>query len=165
MKLADLVLPEFDQEMATTRKLLERVPTDKGTFKPHPKSFSLGHLSQLISNMPGWITKVIKDTELNVAGGPGYSYEATEVLLANFDRNVREARDAIRSAQESDFDVPWSLKAGETVLFTDSRRTVLWQTINHLVHHRGQLSVYLRMNDIPLPSIYGPTADEPWGRA
>ncbi|HEX7880890.1 MAG TPA: DinB family protein [Candidatus Eisenbacteria bacterium] len=165
MKLIDLVLPEFDQEMATTRKLLERVPTDKGEWKPHPKSFSMGHLAQLISMMPGWITKVITDTELNVVGGPGYSYEATEALVASFDRNVREAREALVAAAESDFDVSWSLKAGETVLFTETRRTVLWQTINHLVHHRGQLSVYLRMVEVPLPSIYGPTADEPWGKA
>ena len=161
MSIADTLLPEFDQEMATTRKVLERVPTDKGTWKPHPKSFSLGHLTQLISGMPGWITNTITETYLDLASGPGYSYEKTESLLNSFDKNVKEARKAIKSAKDSDFKVNWSLKHGDRVILTMARGPVVRQTINHLVHHRGQLTVYLRLIDVPVPSIYGPTADEP----
>ncbi len=165
MSLAESLLPEFDQEMATTRKLLERVPGDKGSWKPHPKSFSLGHLAQLVSTMPGWLTSTLRETEINLAGSPGYSLEATETLLGQFDKHVREARAAFESSTDADFQVPWSLKHGDQVLFTIPRGTAVRQHINHLIHHRGQLSVYLRLNDVPLPSIYGPTADEPWRAA
>ena len=162
MSIAESLLPEFDQEMATTRKLLERVPSDKGQWKPHPKSFALGHLAQLVARMPGWLTNITRNTELNLTGAPGYSFETTDTLLGEFDRNVREARQALRSTTDADLTVPWSLKSGERVLFTAPRGAVVRQTINHLIHHRGQLSVYLRLNDVPLPSIYGPTADEGW---
>jgi uncharacterized damage-inducible protein DinB len=162
MSIAEGLLPEFDQEMATTRKLLERVPSDKGPWKPHPKSFPLGHLAQLVATMPGWLTKTLRDTEINLAKSPGYSFETTETLLGEFDRHVREARQALASAKDADFAILWSLKNDNQVLFTASRREVVRSHINHLIHHRGQLSVYLRLNDVPLPSIYGPTADERW---
>lgn len=162
MSLSQMFLPEFDMEMATTRRLLERVPSDRGTFKPHPKSFSLGHLAQLVSWMPGWITQVVRDTKLDLSKGGSYSLEKTEVLLATFDKNVKEAREALAAASDADLQVPWSLMMGEKVLMSMPRVAVVRQTINHLVHHRGQLSVYLRMNDVPLPSIYGPTADQGW---
>ncbi|MFL5508731.1 MAG: DinB family protein [Gemmatimonadaceae bacterium] len=161
MSIADALLPEFDQEMASTRRVIERVPTDKGLFKPHPKSFSLAHLTQLVSGMPGWITNAITQTSLNLAGYPGYSNEKTEDLLKTFDRNVGEARQAIAAAKDSDYGVNWSLKRGDQVFFTAPRAVIVRQTINHLVHHRGQLTVYLRLIDVPVPSIYGPTADEP----
>lgn len=161
MSIADTLLPEFDQEMATTRKVLERVPTEKGQWKPHPKSFSLGHLTQLIAGMPGWITNTVTETALDLASYPGYSYETTETLLRTFDKNVAEAREAIVASSDSDFTVPWSLKHGDRVIFSMARGPVVRQTINHLVHHRGQLTVYLRLIDVPVPSIYGPTADEP----
>lgn len=162
MSIAQDLLPEFDQEMATTRRLLERVPSDKGPWKPHPKSFALGHLAQLVATMPGWMPNMLRDTELDLAAGPGYSFETTETLLREFDRGVRDARAALESAADEDFTVPWSLKRGGQVLYTASRREVVRTHINHLVHHRGQLSVYLRLNDVPLPPIYGPTADESW---
>lgn len=162
MSIGESLLPEFDQEMATTRRLLERVPSDKGRWKPHEKSFALGHLAQLISGMPGWITQMLHETELDLTQARGYSFETTETLLASFDQSVREARAAISSARDADLAVPWSLKMGDRVLFTAPRGTVVRQTINHLIHHRGQLSVYLRLIDVPLPSIYGPTADEKW---
>jgi uncharacterized damage-inducible protein DinB len=160
MTIADTLLPEFDQEMATTRRVLERVPTDKGKWKPHPKSFSLGHLAQLVAGMPGWITNTVRETQLDLAGYPGYSYEKTEDLVKSFDRHVAEARKAIAWSKDSDFMVPWSLKHGERVIFTLPRGPVVRTHINHLVHHRGQLTVYLRLVDVPVPSIYGPTADE-----
>ena len=162
MSIAGALLPEFDQEMATTRRLLERVPSDKGTWKPHPKSFALGHLAQLVAWMPGWITNSLRSTELDLAGGAGYNFETTQTLLELFDRNVREARKALGAAKDADFAVPWSLKRGGQVLFTSPRGTVVRQHLNHLIHHRGQLSVYLRLVDVPLPMIYGPTADERW---
>ena len=147
--------------MATTRRLLERVPTDRGPWKPHPKSFPLGHLAQLVSWMPGWIAQTLRDTSIDLAaGGGGYGFQPTETLVAEFDRNVRDARAALESVTGADLDVAWSLKRGEMTLMSLPRMTVIRQTISHLSHHRGQMTVYLRMNDIPVPSIYGPTADE-----
>jgi uncharacterized damage-inducible protein DinB len=160
MSIADTLLPEFDQEMATTRRLLERVPTEKGKWKPHPKSFPLGHLTQLVSGMPGWITNAVTETSLDLGAYGGYSYEKTEDLLKVFDKHVKEARKAIAAAKDSDYQVSWSLKNGSQVFFTVPRAVIVRQTISHLVHHRGQLTVYLRLIDVPIPSIYGPTADE-----
>jgi uncharacterized damage-inducible protein DinB len=162
MTIADKLLPEFDLEMKTTRRLIERVPSDKGEWKPHPKSFSLGHLTQLVATMPGWVTRMIRDPDIDLGKGPGYSYESTETLLEKFDTNVREAREAIASAKDPAFDEPWSLKMHGQVLFTQPRGEAVRSTINHLIHHRGQLTVYLRLVDVPIPSIYGPTADEKW---
>lgn len=160
MSVSETILPEFDQEMATTRRVLERVPSDKGTWKPHTKSFSLAHLAQLVAWMPGWIGNTMRQTELNLAGGGGYSNEPTDVLLKMFDKNVQQAREAIVQSKDSDYAVPWSLKMGDRVLFTQPRSEVVRGHINHLIHHRGQLTVYLRLLDVPVPSIYGPTADE-----
>jgi uncharacterized damage-inducible protein DinB len=162
MAIRDALLPEFDQEMTTTRRVIERVPTDKREWKPHPKSFSLGHLTQLVSGMPSWITNAITETSLDLGGYPGYGYEKTEDLLQTFDKNVRDAHKAIESAKDSDYQVTWSLKRGEQVFFSAPRAVIVRQTLNHLVHHRGQLTVYLRLIDVPVPSIYGPTADEKW---
>ena len=163
MTIAETLLPEFDQEMKVTRRVLERVPTDKGTWKPHEKSFSIGHLAQLLSWMPGWITNTLTSDSLNLAGGAGYSYETTEKLLEDFDRNVKEARAAIAASSDEDFAKLWSLKMGDKVLMTLPRSATTRSHLSHLVHHRGQMSVYLRLLDIPVPSLYGPTADEPWG--
>ena len=160
MSIRDSLLPEFEQEMATTRRLLERVPSDKGTWKPHPKSFALGHLAQLVAWMPGWVANTVRQTELNLSSAPRYRFETTETLLAMFDTNVQEAREALTATDDAQFQVPWSLKHGDHVLFTAPRGTVVRTHISHLIHHRGQLTVYLRLLDVPLPSIYGPTADE-----
>ena len=160
MSIAQSLLPEFDQEMAVTRRVLERVPGERGDWKPHPKSFSLGHLAQLVSWMPGWIANTLRDTKLDLQGTAGYSLEKTETLLAGFDQNVKDARAALEAAQDADFAVPWSLTRGEQVLFTAPRAAVVRSHISHLSHHRGQLTVYLRLLDVPVPSIYGPTADE-----
>lgn len=162
MSIAESLLPEFDQEMTVTRRLLERVPGDKGTWKPHAKSFALGHLAQLVARMPGWITNILQATELDLSKATGYSFETTATLLDEFDRGVREARAAIAGSKDADFGVTWSLKHGARVLFGAPRAVVVRQTISHIVHHRGQLTVYLRMLDVPIPSIYGPTADEGW---
>jgi uncharacterized damage-inducible protein DinB len=157
------LLPEFDQEMATTRRLLERVPDDKGDWKPHPKSFPLGHLAQLVARMPGWITQMLTSTRLDLSAGAPYSLESTATLLDEFDRNVRSASEAIDATSPDDAAVDWSLTMGDHVLMNMKRRAAVRQTISHIAHHRGQLTVYLRELDVPIPSIYGPTADEPWG--
>jgi uncharacterized damage-inducible protein DinB len=160
MTIGQSMLDEFDSEMGTTRRVLERVPSDKGQWKPHPKSFAIGHLAQLIARMPGWITGTITSSSLDLGAFQGYSFEKTETLLEVFDKNVREAREALASAEDDLFAKPWSLKRGDQVFFTLPVGAVVRQNINHLVHHRGQMTVYLRLLDIPVPSVYGPTADE-----
>lgn len=162
MSISSTFLPEFDEEMKTTRRLLERVPGEKARWKPHEKSFSLGHLTQLVARMPGWITQIMSETTLDLSSTPEYTYEETSTLLDEFDRNVKEARAAMAGASDADFGVEWSLTGGGRTFMTLPRAAAVRQTINHLVHHRGQLSVYLRLIDVPLPSIYGPTADERW---
>jgi uncharacterized damage-inducible protein DinB len=163
MTIGSSMLPEFDQEMATTRRLLERVPSDKGTWKPHTKSFALGHLAQLVARMPGWITMTIRQPDLDLSSGGGYSFQSTEDLLAQFDKHVGEARQALADIRDEAFAEPWTLRMGDRVLSTLPRGVVVRSHVNHLVHHRGQLTVYLRLLDVPIPSIYGPTADERWG--
>ena len=153
-----LSIAEFDQEMKSTRRVIERVPSDKAEWRPHPKSFPMGHLAQLLAWMPGWITNAARETKLDLLNAGGYSFEKTETLLDMFDKNVREAREAL--ATTTDFTVPWSLVRGDMVLMTSPRGEVIRQTISHLSHHRGQMTVYLRLLDIPVPSIYGPSADE-----
>jgi uncharacterized damage-inducible protein DinB len=136
------------------------VPSDKATWKPHEKSFQMGHLAQLVAWMPGWVTNAIQEDSLDLGKAGGYSNEKTETLLAMFDKNVKEARAAIAAAKDSDLAKPWSLKHTGRVIFTLPKAAVIRQTINHLIHHRGQLTVYLRLVNVPVPSIYGPTADE-----
>ena len=155
-------LKEFDVEMASTRKLLERVPGDKAEWRPHDKSFSLGHLAQLVSLMPGWIATSLREPHIDLAASGGYSIESTESLLRAFDSNVQDARTALETVTGSALDEPWSLKRGNQVLFTAPRGEVIRQHLNHLIHHLGQLTVYLRLVNVPLPSVYGPTADERW---
>jgi uncharacterized damage-inducible protein DinB len=155
-------MPEFEQEMKVTRRVLERVPSEQGEWKPHPKSFSLAHLAQLVSWMPGWIAQTLSETSLDLSGGAGYSIETTKTLLSGFDKAVDAARAAIAASEDEDYDVPWSLTMGERTLFRQPRGEVVRQHISHLSHHRGQLTVYLRLLDVPVPSVYGPTADEGW---
>jgi uncharacterized damage-inducible protein DinB len=155
-------LAEFDQEMSTTRRLLERVPDGKGDWKPHPKSFSLAHLAQLVARMPGWIVGTLRQPNIDLASSARYSTEKTSTLLAEFDRNVKSAREALADVTDAKLMEPWSLVMGEKVMFTAPRGPITRQTLSHLVHHRGQLTVYLRELDVPIPSIYGPTADEGW---
>ena len=160
--IAQAFLAELDAEMPPTRRLLERVPSAKGDWKPHPKSFSLAHLAQLVARMPGWLTLTMQKGSLDLSASPKYSNETTATLVAEFDRCVKEARDVLAKAKDEDFALPWSLTMGDRVMMTMPRLAVMRQNINHLAHHRGQLTVYLRLLDVPLPSIYGPTADEHW---
>jgi uncharacterized damage-inducible protein DinB len=160
MSVAATFLPEFDTEMATTRRVLARVPSDKGSWQPHPKSFSMGHLAQLVARIPGWLTSALTTSKLDLAIYPGYSLETTETLLAEFDRNVAEARAALVTTSDTDMMQSWSLTRGEVVLFSAPKRAIIRNHTSHLIHHRGQLTVYLRLVDVAVPMVYGPTADE-----
>ena len=160
MSLSEPLLREFDEEMKTTRRVIERVPSEKGEWKPHAKSFSMAHLTQLTATMPGWITRIIQGKDIDLGHSDPYKTQTTASLLEQFDKLVKEAHAAIAASKDEDYAKPWSLKMGERVLLTLPRGVILRQTINHLVHHRGQMTVYLRLLDVPVPSVYGPTADE-----
>ena len=164
MNTTAIPLPEFDLEMASTRRLLERVPTDRGSWKPHPKSFALGHLAQLVSWMPGWIARTLREPKIDLGGGggAGYTFEPTETLVGGFDANVRDARRALEEVTGAALDETWRLTMGERELMAMPRGIAARAHLNHLIHHRGQLTVYLRLVDVPLPQVYGPTADERW---
>lgn len=153
-------LPDFEYEMATTRRMLERVPDDNGAWKPHEKSFPLGHLAQLVARMPGWIAQTLAEDSAELGSFPAYSYEKTPTLLAEFDRNVAAARAALASATEAQLAGTWSMLLRGQTVFSAQRGATIRTHLNHLVHHRGQLSVYLRLLEVPVPSIYGPSADE-----
>ncbi|HEX9160278.1 MAG TPA: DinB family protein [Thermoanaerobaculia bacterium] len=163
MAIADSLLPEFDREMSVTRKLLDRVPEDKIAWKPHPKSYSLGDLAIHVANIPTWIRFIVNDDLFDTAAPfqrPA-PFSTRSAALEFFDNNVLTARAALASASDARLMGPWSLKHGEQTLFTMPRVAVLRSfAMNHHIHHRGQLTVYLRMHDVPLPNMYGPTADE-----
>jgi uncharacterized damage-inducible protein DinB len=166
MKISDALLPEFDQEMAGTRKTLERVPEDKFDWRPHPKSFTMIALGTHIANMVGWTVDIIEKDSFDVAppGAPPYKEEpvaSKKELLERFDKAVTGARAAIAGASDEHFMANWAFLAGGKPVFTMPRIVCLRSFImNHTIHHRAQLGVYLRLNDIPVPAIYGPSADE-----
>lgn len=160
MNQVEVFRVDFEEEMLPTRAVISGVPSEHAQWKPHPKSFAAGHLAQLVSWIPGWVTNIATESKLDLMAAPKYSFEKTETLVAGFDENVRGARAALLALDESRLDDDWSLTAGDKVLFTNKRGSALRQTLRHLVHHRGQLTVYLRLLDVPVPSTYGPTADD-----
>lgn len=163
MSLAQSLLPEFDQEMQTTRRCLERVPEDKLSFQPDPKSMTLGRLAGHVAEMPLWGQVAVTTDALDFAKGEYQSHEMTSRArtLEFFDKLVAETRAAIAGATDEHLMQPWSLKNGSEVYFTMPRIGVLrGMVMNHIIHHRGQLTVYLRLTGAAVPSIYGPSADE-----
>jgi uncharacterized damage-inducible protein DinB len=166
MTISELLLPEYDSEITITRRVLERVPDDRAEWKPHPKSFMMAHLAQLVAMLPDWVVKTLEQTELDIAPkdkprGSGYTIEKTATLLVLLDKNAKAGRAALEKASDADFQVPWTLKAAGNAVLTQPRYLILRQMVlNHLVHHRAQLGVYLRMVDQKVPQMYGPTADE-----
>jgi uncharacterized damage-inducible protein DinB len=166
MSIAELLLPEYDSEMTITRKVLERVPDGRGDFQPHPKAWKMGHLAQLVAMLPDWVTKTLEQTELDIAPKDkprtaGYTMETTATLLALLDKNAKAGRIALAKATDADFQVPWTLKAAGNAVLTQPRYMILRQMVlNHIVHHRAQLGIYLRLTDQKVPQMYGPTADE-----
>ena len=163
MALSETMLPEFDHEMATTRKVLERVPDDKLTWKPHDKSMALGRLAGHVADLPRWVNRAVEETvvEIETVRAQAYTASSREDLLQTFDRNVAGARKALAGAADAHLGQTWSLKAGGQVMRSMPRAAAVRSVfMNHLIHHRGQLSVYLRLNDVAVPPIYGPSADE-----
>lgn len=163
MPFNQVLLPEFEMEMEKTRRVLERAPLEKSDWAPHAKSMKLGRLAQHVAEIPGWLTATLQQDELVMDGYQQPPMPKTRAeLLEMFDKNVAAGRAALAAAtDDAAFRKTWSLKAGGKTLFSGPRGGVVRGFVfNHLVHHRAQLGVYLRLNDIPVPSIYGPSADE-----
>ena len=167
MPVAQSLLLEFDQEMAATRKVLERVPDDKFEWAPHEKSMTLRQLATHVANLPSWTQIIIHQDELDIdpPGGPGFTppvAESAAALVAMIDQNTVSAREVIAAAGDDVFMQSWTLKkAGETVFSAPKGGVLRRFVMNHLIHHRGQLTVYLRLLGVPVPQTIGNTADEP----
>lgn len=162
MPLVDALLPEFDHEMTVTRRVLERVPDDRLDWRPHPKSMTLGQLAQHVATIPMWGSTTLNVTELDLPGGQTNAPMTSRAeMLAAFDKNVSDTRAALTGRGDGEFMAPWTLKNNGQTVFTMPRAAV-WRSfvMSHLIHHRAQLAVYLRLNDVPVPSMYGPSADE-----
>jgi len=162
MPIADSLLPEFDHEMTVTRKLLERVPDNQLAWKPHEKSMSLGQLAQHVATIPRWGDVTLSRTEFDLASEPPPAPMGSRAeMLAAFDHHVAAARAALVGKGDGEMTTPWALKRSGTTIFS-MPRTAVWRSfvMSHIIHHRAQLGVYLRMHDVPLPSVYGPSADE-----
>ncbi len=161
--IANGLIGELDMEAQTTRKILERIPTEKFEYKPHEKSMSMIRLATHVAEMMNWVSVTCTTDELDFAVGDNKPFEPkdTAELVEYHDKLVGEAIEALKNTSDEDMHKDWSLKNGETTYFTMSKIACLrTMCFNHIWHHRGQLSVYLRLNDIPVPSIYGPSADE-----
>jgi uncharacterized damage-inducible protein DinB len=163
MRLCEALAAELRQEAKTTRRLLERVPEESFGWKPHEKSMTLGRLAAHVAELPELIIPALTQPELDFASGAfkPFNPESTAALLEKFDRNIEAAAGLLEKQADEQMGEKWKLRSGDHVLFEMPRAAVVrFVGLNHVVHHRGQLSVYLRMLDVPLPSIYGPSADE-----
>jgi uncharacterized damage-inducible protein DinB len=161
-QLSKALLPEFDQEMQTLRRTLERLPEDKLTWKPHQKSMTLGQLATHLATMGQWAEAIAGMDSFDVSTAPpNPDLKSRAEILSSFDASTASARKAIAATSDAAMMTPWTLRSGDKTIFTLPRIAVFRAFIlNHLIHHRGQFSVYLRLNDVPVPSIYGPSADE-----
>jgi uncharacterized damage-inducible protein DinB len=164
MMLTKLFLDELSREADRTRRAIEQVPTGRDEWTPHPKSMPLGRLAGLVASMPSWITLIVGQDELDLTPPPGggrFQQPPTEQLAAALDGHVAKARESLSSTNDEFLlTTSWRLKAGGRVVSEQPRHIVLRDTLNHLAHHRGQLTVYLRLLDRPVPAIYGPSADD-----
>ncbi len=163
MPINQAFLGEFDHEMANTRKTLERIPEDKFDWAPHPKSMKLGRLATHLAEMPGWTKETIEKDKVDISNYSGPpEIKSRKEVLALFDKNVAEARAALVAAtDDANWMKTWSMMRGDQAVFSMPKVVVMRSFIfNHNVHHRAQMGVYLRLNNIPVPSIYGPSADE-----
>ncbi len=163
MKISEAFIGELQHEAESTRKLLERVPLDKPDWTPHEKSMKLGNLANHVAELPGWVSVSLDQDELDFAT---FEYKpqipkTTEELLKKFDDNLAKAMNSLNNASNEKFSESWTMRNGEKIFMTLPKAAVLRSfSLNHLYHHRAQLGVYLRLLDVPLPGIYGPTADE-----
>ncbi|MDZ4783323.1 MAG: DinB family protein [Planctomycetia bacterium] len=166
MNYAELILPEFEQEMASTRKALERVPDDKLDWQAHPKSHTIGWNANHLAEIPGWVAGTLQGDSWDISppGSEPYrtpSLPSRAAILESFDKNVSAARKAIAAAPDASMQDNWSLLMGGRTIFTMPRASVIRSfVINHTIHHRAILLVYLRLNDVPIPGMYGPSGDE-----
>lgn len=166
MGLSEALLPEFDRETANTRKSIESIPNDKLDWKPHAKSMTFIGMATHLANLPSWTISAIEHDQFDMApkGEEPPRRDAAESVraaLTEFDKNVALARAAIAGASDDHLLAPWSLLSGGHTVFTMPRIAVVRSMVmNHMIHHRAQLGLYLRLNDIPVPAMYGPTADE-----
>jgi uncharacterized damage-inducible protein DinB len=162
MKIAEPLVAEFKLEARMTRRMLERVPGDRLTWRPHPKSMSLGRLAMHVAEIPGWARSILEQDELVLEGGYTATEPATvaEVLDA-FDRHASSFGELLGAQDNARMLAKWRMRVGERVVVEAPRAAMIRSAVlSHVVHHRGQLSVYLRLVDVPLPPVYGPTADE-----
>jgi uncharacterized damage-inducible protein DinB len=164
MNISQSLLPEFDREMANTRITLERVPEANGDFRPHPKSMALSRLAGHVAEIPMWAVVALSSDEFDVAtrqSQGAFVMTSRQEVLARFDDEITRARAALAETSDADMMKTWTLKHGDrTVLAMPKIAVLRGFVMNHMIHHRAQLGVYLRMNEVPVPSIYGPSADE-----
>jgi uncharacterized damage-inducible protein DinB len=162
MKMTELFLAELEREAAPTRRVLERVPEGRYDWKPHEKSMTLGYLAELVARLPSWCANAIKRDELDLATAEKVPpLRTSRELVQALDESVAQAREALANTTDEHLLKPWRLLVAGRVVSEDPRHIVLRDAVfNHLAHHRGQLTVYLRLNGAPVPSIYGPSADE-----
>jgi len=164
MNLIDSIVQEYEMEMATTRKVLERVPTEHLNFKPHPKSMSLGGLASHLAEAQSWgvLTAQLDEFVMDPAQYKPFVGKDKDAILAEFDKNVKEAVAAMKPLSNEALMRTWTMKSPDGTVFLQMPKIAVLRAfvISHAIHHRGQLTVYLRMKDVPLPQVYGPTADE-----
>jgi len=153
-------LQELNAEYRATRGCLERIPEALFDYKPHPKSMNLGYLALLVAEIPLWIKHMVTDGEIDFVTFKHFAPKTTKELVGHFEDNMSEARSALQSTSDEALQSPFVLKANGQVLYSAPKIADIGVTLNHWVHHRGQLTVYMRLNDIPVPSIYGPSADD-----
>ena len=156
----DSLLHELNVEYRATKACLERIPESLFEYKPHPKSMTLGYLTLLVAEIPLWIKHMITDGEIDFVTFKHASPKTTSEMVAHFENNIKGAREALKTATDESLDSNFTLKANGQVLYTSKKINDIGITINHWVHHRGQLTVYMRLNNIDVPSIYGPSADD-----
>jgi uncharacterized damage-inducible protein DinB len=161
MNLTELFLGELEREAAATRRTLERVPEGRYDWKPHEKSMTLGRLAELVARLPSWPVFMIKQDELELTTQQSQPLRTSRELVQALDEGVAEAREALANTTDEHLMKPWRLLFGGQVVSEEPRHLMLRGGVfNHLAHHRGQLTVYLRLNDVPVPAIYGPSADD-----
>ncbi len=158
--LGKIFLKELEAEAPASRKCLERIPMDLSSWKPHEKSMQLGYLALLVADIPRWIRAAAEIGEVDFATWKQPEMKTTTELVNYFDENMKAAGKALQNTSDKTFSEMFYLKDGGQVLMSSTRGGTIGSSINHLVHHRGQLTVYMRLNNIPVPSIYGPSADE-----
>lgn len=161
MSISEMLLPEFDEEMKNTRKLLECVPDGNFDYKPHEKSMQLGRLATHVAELPSWATTTLTTEVLSLDEFKPTIFTTKDELLAAFDKNVAAAREKIAAASDADWQIIWSMKFKGNTIMSMPRIAVMRSVVmNHLIHHRAQLGVYLRLNELAIPGMYGPSADE-----